>query len=155
MFTERMALQIRLEQMKDSEERIFEAFHKERESILQRLRELDSTQGYEQSEISTDLSPEFVQEQSETQENAAGDQLAGKRMLKTKKLGKSRQMHEAAFTILRDRLEPVKGTEIQEYILDKTGFKVANMTTFMKTIQRKDRHVRKLDRGLYIYEKES
>jgi len=154
MFNERTALKIRLEQMIDSEERILQEFRKEREYILSRLRELDGNGGGQsepnQSEYSADIVP--IDQNSQAYE---GIQPTAKRIPKTKKIGKSRQMHEAAFKILRDRLQPVKGTEIQDYILEETGFRVANMTTFMKTIQRKDKQVRKLDRGLYIFEKES
>jgi len=154
MFNERTALKIRLEQMIDSEERILQEFRKERESILSRLRELDRNDGgyseEDQSPYSADIVP--IDQNSESYESI---QPTAKRIPKVKKVGKSRQMHEAAFKILRDRLQPVKGTEIQDFILEETGFRVANMTTFMKTIQRKDKQVRKLDRGLYIFEKES
>ncbi|MEW9501763.1 Rok-like winged helix domain-containing protein [Jeotgalibacillus marinus] len=156
MFTERVALKIRLEQLQDSEERIFQEFRRERQFILKRLSELDAN-GLENPQHQSLYTPEMVEIVSSpfTNESIQTPQPAAKRILKTKKVGKSRQMHEAAFKILRDRLKPVKGTEIQEYILNETGFKVANMTTFMKTIQRKDQQVRKLDRGLYIFEKES
>ena len=153
MFTERVALKIRLEQMQDSEERIFQEFRRERQFILKRLSELD-VNDLENPQHQSPYTPEIVSAPS-TNESIQTPQPAEKQILKTKKVGKSRQMHEAAFKILRDRLKPVKGTEIQEYILNATGFKVANMTTFMKTIQRKDEQVRKLDRGLYIFEKES
>ena len=152
MFNERAALKIRLEQMIDSEERILQEFRKEREAILARLRELDSMESGTSEQQS--YIPEIVP-MSAAGDSSAASQFTAKRIPKTKKVGKSKQMHEAAFKILKDRLQPVKGTEIQEYIYNETGYKVANMTTFMKTIQRKDRQVRKLDRGLYIFEKES
>lgn len=153
MFNERAALKIRLEQMIDSEERILQEFRKEREDILARLRELDSMETGT-AEQQSQYIPEIVP-MNAVNDSDASPQFTAKRIPKTKKVGKSKQMHEAAFKILKERLQPVKGTEIQEYIYNETGYKVANMTTFMKTIQRKDRQVRKLDRGLYIFEKES
>lgn len=155
MFNERIALKIRLEQMADSEERILQEFRKERESILERLRELDSITGENgNNEFQSQYIPDIVP-LSSLNDSERVPHPTTKRIPKTKKIGKSRQMHEAAFKILRERLQPVKGTEIQEFILNETGYKVANMTTFMKTIQRKEKQVRKLDRGLYIFEKES
>ncbi|KIL47917.1 Rok-like winged helix domain-containing protein, partial [Jeotgalibacillus campisalis] len=153
MFNERIALKLRLEQMADSEERILQEFRKERQSIMERLRELDLSQGeYTESNLQE---PSEIEPYTSSNESIFLPHPTTKRIPKTKKIGKSRQMHEAAFKILKERLQPVKGTEIQDYILSETGFKVANMTTFMKTIQRKDKQVRKLDRGLYIFEKES
>ncbi|TDL34864.1 competence protein ComK [Jeotgalibacillus sp. S-D1] len=155
MFNERIALKIRLEQMVDAEERILQEFRKERETILERLRELDSIQSENGSQdLQSHYTPDIVP-LSSLNDSENVPRPATKRIPKTKKIGKSRQMHEAAFKILRERLQPVKGTEIQEFIFNETGFKVANMTTFMKTIQRKEKQVRKLDRGLYIFEKES
>ncbi|PPA71833.1 competence protein ComK [Jeotgalibacillus proteolyticus] len=153
MFNERTALKIRLEQMADAEERILQEFRRERQTILERLRELDASEsavGELEYGGSADIVPI-----SSALDSAEPVRKSGIRMTKPKKIGKSRQMHEAAFRILKERLQPVKGTEIQEFILNETGFKVANMTTFMKTIQRKDKQVRKLDRGLYIFEKDS
>ncbi|KIL48815.1 hypothetical protein KP77_20260 [Jeotgalibacillus alimentarius] len=131
MFNERAALKIRLEQMEDSEIRILQEFRNEREKILQRLRELD------QSEASENASPE-----------------TGAQQPKPTNTGKSKKMHAAAIEVLKKKLEPVKGTDIQSYVEEATGFRIANITTFMKTIQRHFPQVRKLDRGLYIYEKE-
>ncbi|TFE02973.1 hypothetical protein [Jeotgalibacillus salarius] len=134
MFDERAALKIRLEQMADSELRILQEFKNERENILQRLRELD---------------------QSATVNMTDADQPINQAKIpKPINVGKSKKMHAAALEILQNQLEPVKGTDIQKFVEDKTGYKVANMTTFMRTIQRKYPDVRKLDRGLYIYEKE-
>ncbi|TFE03323.1 competence protein ComK [Jeotgalibacillus sp. R-1-5s-1] len=138
MFDERTALKIRLEQMIDSEERILNEFRKEREAILTRLRELDKEEGL------------AVSSQMTTEENHP--MPATEKPRKVKDIGKSKRMHEAAFTILKSTLEPIKGTDIQDFIEKETGYKVANITTFMKTIQKKDANVRKLDRGLYIYE---
>ncbi|WP_227395382.1 Rok-like winged helix domain-containing protein [Jeotgalibacillus aurantiacus] len=139
MFDERTALKIRLEQMVDSEERILNEFRKEREAILTRLRELDKEEGL------------AVSSQMATEENNPLP-AATEKPRKVKDIGKSKRMHEAAFTILKSTLEPIKGTDIQDFIEKETGYKVANITTFMKTIQKKDSNVRKLDRGLYIYE---
>ncbi|MDZ5711899.1 Rok-like winged helix domain-containing protein [Jeotgalibacillus haloalkalitolerans] len=130
MFDERTALKIRLEQMADSEIRILQEFRQEREKIMQRLRELD--------------------------EGTAQDQVqpTQSKPVKPINVGKSKKMHAAALKILQKKLEPVKGTDIQTFVEKETGYKVANITTFMNTIQRKFPEVRKLDRGLYIYEKE-
>ncbi|WP_404403312.1 hypothetical protein [Jeotgalibacillus malaysiensis] len=126
MFDERTALKIRLEQLADSEIRILQEFRHERDKIMQRLRELDES----------------------------SDQQMSKAAPKTINVGKSKKMHAAALSILQKKLEPVKGTDIQSFVEEETGFKVANITTFMNTIQRRFPEVRKLDRGLYIYEKE-
>lgn len=126
MFDERTALKIRLEQLADSEIRILQEFRNERDKIMQRLRELDES----------------------------SDQEMSKAAPKPVNVGKSKKMHAAALNVLRQKLEPVKGTDIQSFVEKETGFKVANITTFMNTIQRKFPEVRKLDRGLYIYEKE-
>ncbi|MFB1080933.1 hypothetical protein [Jeotgalibacillus sp. JSM ZJ347] len=130
MFDERAALKIRLEQLADSEIRIMQEFRIEREKIMQRLRELDQS----------------VSE--------APSQNASIKSSKPINVGKSKKMHTAALKILQKKLEPVKGTDIQAFVEEETGYKVANITTFMNTIQRKFSGVRKLDRGLYIYEKE-
>ncbi|AJD91185.1 hypothetical protein JMA_18680 [Jeotgalibacillus malaysiensis] len=127
MFDERAALKIRLEQLADSEIRILREFRQERENIMLRLRELDQSS----SEIHS-LKPSA----------------------KPINVGKSKKMHTAALNILQKKLAPVKGTDIQHFVEQETGYKVANITTFMNTIQRKFSEVRKLDRGLYIYEKE-
>ncbi len=127
MFDERAALKIRLEQLADSEIRILREFRQERENIMLRLRELDQSS----SEIHS-LKPSA----------------------KPINVGKSKKMHAAALNILQKKLAPVKGTDIQRFVEQETGYKVANITTFMNTIQRKFSEVRKLDRGLYIYEKE-
>ncbi|MBM7580192.1 Rok-like winged helix domain-containing protein [Jeotgalibacillus terrae] len=131
MFNERAALKIRLEQMEDSEIRILQEFRDEREKILQRLRELDQSEAAEK-----------------------GSASSASQQTKPVNTGKSKKMHAAAIEVLKKKLEPVKGTDIQFYVEETTGFRVANITTFMKTIQRHFPQVRKLDRGLYIYEKE-
>ena len=67
---------------------------------------------------------------------------------------KTTKMREAAVDILKDQETSIRGVVLQREIEERTGFKIANMTTFMNTIIRSDDKILKLGRGLYTYKKD-
>jgi hypothetical protein len=60
-------------------------------------------------------------------------------------------MREVAIHILREQSIPIKGAELKRQIEEKTGFKIANMTTFKKSVAKSDEHMKKPNRGYYKY----
>jgi hypothetical protein len=150
MINERMALKMRLEQLNGAEIQVIKEFHLERQSIFKRLRELD--------EMDTDcvIKLEEIPKEKEAVREAI---IAEDRHLKERKLrigrpsrrSKSSKMREAAIRILKDHREPIKGSQLQKIIEETTGLKIANMTTFMKTVEKADANIQKPYRGLYQY----
>ncbi|WP_100331204.1 Rok-like winged helix domain-containing protein [Bacillus xiapuensis] len=143
MFDERMALKIRLEQLADSELNIIREFNKEREKIFQRLKELDlaeSDQKHEQKEMialtTVGSHPPVKKRRGRRSENLE-------------------ELRDEAITILKAQNTPIRGVELQRKIEENTGKKIANMTTFMVALEREHPRVRKLGRGLYIYDYEN
>jgi hypothetical protein len=150
MINERMALKMRLEQLNGAEIQVIKEFHLERQSIFKRLRELD--------EMDTDCVIK-LEELTKEKEAAREEIIAEDRHLKERKLrigrpsrrSKSSKMREAAIRILKDHREPIKGSQLQKIIEETTGLKIANMTTFMKTVEKADANIQKPYRGLYQY----
>ncbi len=142
MFNERVALKVRLEQPADSELKLMKEFQKEREAIFQRLKELDESEENE---------PENAKEIVSLTRIGELPQQKRKRGRYSKSL---EELRSTAVSILKEQNTPIRGVELQRQIEEETGKKIANMTTFMVALERENHHVRKLGRGLYIYEYE-
>jgi hypothetical protein len=150
MINERMALKMRLEQLNGAEIQVIKEFHLERQSIFKRLRELDV--------MDTDCVIK-LEDLTKEKEAAREEIIAEDSHLKERKLrigrpsrrSKSSKMREAAIRILKDHREPIKGSQLQKIIEETTGLKIANMTTFMKTVEKADANIQKPYRGLYQY----
>jgi len=142
VFNERVALKVRLEQLADSELKLMKEFQKEREAIFQRLKELDESEENE---------PENAKEIVSLTRIGELPQQKRKRGRYSKSL---EELRSTAVSILKEQNTPIRGVELQRQIEEETGKKIANMTTFMVALERENHHVRKLGRGLYIYEYE-
>ncbi|OZI11088.1 competence protein ComK [Bacillaceae bacterium SAS-127] len=140
MFDERVALKIRLEQLADSEFKIIREFNREREVIFQRLKELDAatSNGEMPKEIVTVMPITSLPDKK-------------KRGRRSENLD---ELRNTAISILKVQNTPIRGVELQRQIEENTGKKIANMTTFMVALERENQRVRKLGRGLYIYDYE-
>ncbi len=135
MFDERMALKIRLDQLADAEIRVMQEFKKEREAIFTRLQELD--------------------EGEEDHIEVAAITTVGAAPPKARRGRRSEgltELRDTTIRILKEQNTPIRGIELQRYVEEQAGRKIANMTTFMNSLERENAHVRKLGRGLYIYE---
>lgn len=151
MFDERTALKMRLEQMRDAEERLLNELQKERAFIFNRLRELD-----EKVHRSSDLSPtvkylETANSFIEGPADTSYEQHARGRKGRPSRRSKTTKMRDTAIDILKEQAAPMRGTDLQKLIETRTGFRIANMTTFMKTIEKADENIKKIGRGLYFY----
>jgi len=146
VFDERVALKVRLEQLADSEEKIIREFRKERESIFKRLREMDKEEAKEASILPKQEMISFA-----GMSNTEPVYEKKRRGRRSKSL---QELRETAILVLKEQNEPIRGIELQRQIEEKTGRKIANMTTFMVALEKENHHVRKLGRGLYIYEYE-
>lgn len=134
MFDERMALKIRLEQMADSEERILREFRQEREMIFKRLRELDQAEKQTAHYVvSTDIE-------------------ANEQVRKTTVRNRSERtalLRETALEVLKESEGPLKGADLKREVEQRTNEKIANMTTFMRALEKMHPEVKKVDRGTY------
>ncbi|MBM7647733.1 hypothetical protein JOC78_000673 [Bacillus ectoiniformans] len=143
MFDERAALKVRLEQLADSEMKVMQEFRREREEIFRRIKELD-----EKESMKKDTSKEIV---SLTK---IGD-FPGKRKRRGRRSESLNGLRDIAVSILKEQNIPIRGVDLQRQIEEKSEKKIANMTTFMVGLERENHKVRKLGRGLYIYDYES
>ncbi|MBS4209888.1 competence protein ComK [Bacillus sp. FJAT-50079] len=155
MFDERMALKMRLEQMKDAEERLLTELRKERAFIFNRLRELDEQENTSNSSEQAELQylesiKSFIEGPSED-EQTDEDQSKKNRRRGPSRRSKTTKMRDTAVSILKEQTEPIRGVDLKKLIEDRTGFRIANMTTFMKTIEKVDENIIKVGRGLYTY----
>lgn len=151
---ERMALKIRLEQLEDAEIRVIQEFQKERENIFKRLRELDENEGQQVKASGKSEYVSFNALASVPPETSGGEALTNERKVRKSrpsKRGRSGKMREEAIQILKNVSEPIRGAELQRMIEEKTGYKIANMTSFMKSVEKLDPRIRKPDRGLYEF----
>ncbi|PAQ13997.1 Rok-like winged helix domain-containing protein [Bacillus sp. FJAT-42315] len=139
MFDERVALKIRLEQLADSEFKIIREFNREREVIFQRLKELDAAGNGEMPKEMMAVMPI----------TSLPDKK--KRGRRSENLD---ELRNTAISVLKAQNTPIRGVELQRQIEENTGKKIANMTTFMVALERENQRVRKLGRGLYIYDYE-
>ncbi|OMP66075.1 Rok-like winged helix domain-containing protein [Domibacillus epiphyticus] len=133
MFDERIALKIRLDQLADAEIRVIQEFKKERDKIFARLQELDGAS----------------QEISVASITTIGPPPKARRGRRSESLV---ELRETAVGVLKEQNTPIRGVELQRFVEERTGKKIANMTTFMNGLERENERVRKLGRGLYIYE---
>ncbi|MFC5463388.1 competence protein ComK [Lederbergia graminis] len=151
MFDERIALRMRLEQMNEAEERLLSELRKERAFIFNRLRELDELQEHE------DLNHQSVTSTVEMNSHLEHKQELltpmKKRRARPSRRSKTTKMRETAVEILTAERVPMRSSELQKIIEERTGFTIANMTTFMNTIMKIDTNIEKLGRGLYTYRK--
>jgi hypothetical protein len=132
VFDERMALKIRLDQLADSEERVMRELRIEREKIFRRLNELDqlSLQGPQRDSLIITRIPRR----------------------RGRKSVRADEMKNVAITLLKERVEPIRGVDLQRQIEEQTGYQIANMTTFMRGLEKWDQSVLKPGRGLYMYD---
>ncbi|WP_340085192.1 competence protein ComK [Siminovitchia sp. FSL H7-0308] len=158
MFDERAALRFRLEQMKDAEERLIVQIQKERAYIFSRLRELDAQTSAETGTSEQDLkflerSQPYLQA---PQQDGEKKEWTGAKMRRARpsRRSKTTKMREAAVNILKQQTSPIRGIDLEKLIEERTGFQIANMTTFMNTIMKADERIIKVGRGLYSYHKE-
>lgn len=157
MFDERMALKMRLEQMEHAEERLLSELRKERGFIYARLRELDKdldgeTESLEQIKL---LETTNSLLEAPTIESEPSQIPAKARKGRPSRRSKTTKMRETVIEILKDIHTPIRGSVLQKQIEDRTGFRIANMTTFMNTIERADENIKKIGRGLYVYKQEN
>ncbi|MBS4199400.1 competence protein ComK [Bacillus sp. FJAT-49732] len=150
MFNERLALKMRLEQMKDAEEQLLSKFQLERDAIFNRLRELDSL-----SERETTATEKVHYIDSHTIDAPSNiiETAPKARKGRPSRRSKTTKMRESAIMILKEQDAPIRGSVLQKEIEERTGFRIANMTTFMNTIKKTDDNIMKLGRGLYYYQK--
>lgn len=155
MFDERSALKLRLDQMKDAEERLIREFQKERAYIFNRLRELDKEEG-----INTDVPDEkrhfleAVNTYLEAPDESLGQgrtENINSRRARPSRRSKTTKMRDTAIRILKEQSVPIRGVDLKRAIEEQTGFQIANMTTFMNTITKADSNIIKIGRGLYTY----
>ncbi|MET3697098.1 hypothetical protein SAMN05877753_101324 [Bacillus oleivorans] len=150
MFNERDALKLRLEQLAEQEERFLKIFREEREIIFNKLRELDeknpaaqaTAESIKAEELPIAEAPKIY---AEPQVNPVtqGSKRGRKPTVTPEK--------EAAIEILKMHPEGMKGVDLQRAVEEATGSSIANMTTFMKSVENLDPSVQKPNRGTYIY----
>ncbi len=102
---------------------MLEVLQKERDALLTRLQELETSEGREKEHAVSRRPRENVHE-----------------------------LREVAVAYLRERKEPVRAVEIQEFVERATGKRISNMSSFMKALEPEYDRVVRLGRGLYIYE---
>ncbi|MFS0643381.1 competence protein ComK [Siminovitchia sp. 179-K 8D1 HS] len=158
MLDERSALKLRLEQMKDVEERLIIRIQKERAYIFNRLRELDAQESTGREEAGQDL--KFLEKAQPYLEAPKDDSDrkevngAKARRARPSRRSKTTKMRDAAVNILKEQTTPIRGVDLEKLIEERTGFQIANMTTFMNTIMKADEKILKVGRGLYTYQKD-
>lgn len=158
MYDERAALKQRLEQMNNAEERLIIQIQKERAYIFNRLRELDAKASAESEADGQNL--KFLEKMEPyleaPKQDAEKKEMNGAKMRRARpsRRSKTTKMREAAVNILKEQTAPIRGIDLEKLIEERTGFQIANMTTFMNTIMKADEKIIKVGRGLYSYHKE-
>ncbi|MCM3791214.1 hypothetical protein M3221_23045 [Domibacillus indicus] len=122
-FTEQQAIKTRLSQIGQAEAQMLEALEEERDLLLKRLHELENGEGREKEHAVSRRPRENVHE-----------------------------LREVTVAYLKERKEPVRAVEIQEFVEQATGKRISNMSSFMKVLEPEYDRVVRLGRGLYIYE---
>ena len=123
IFDERKAIKQRLSQIDVMQSRIIKEMQAEREELLSRLQNVEN---------GINRNPE-----------------------RTKNRRPKRSVHdlrETAVAYLKEQKKPVRAVEIQQFIEQETGRKITNMSSFMSALEPEYKRIRKLGRGLYIYE---
>ncbi|GAA0319661.1 transcriptional regulator Rok [Bacillus carboniphilus] len=159
MFNERDALKLRLEQLAEQEERFLKLFREERELIFTKLRELDTSEKPVKTEVveKTPVDPELtevVKPAPTPAKKAAQPKKSSTPSPQGNKRGRKPTVtpeKEAAIEILKMHPEGMKGVDLQRAVEEATGSPIANMTTFMKSVENLDPNVQKPSRGTYIY----
>nr|WP_197076563.1 hypothetical protein [Domibacillus indicus] len=123
MFDEKKAIEKRLSQIDSIESKIMEELQAEREELRVRLQDLESGTG---------KSPE------------KGRSRRPKRSVEG--------LRELAVAYLKEQKVPVRAVEIQRFVEQESGRKITNMSAFMRALEPEYKRIRKLGRGLYIYE---
>lgn len=123
IFDERKAMKTRLSQIDSIESRIIKELQSEREELMSRLQDL---------------------------ENGVRQKREGVRSRRPSK--NVHGLREIAVAYLKEQKTPIRAVEIQRFIEQETGKKITNMSVFMKVLEPEYERVRKLGRGLYVYE---
>lgn len=145
MFNERMALKMRLEDLKGAEKKILAEIRAERSFVMNRLRELDELEKHEKS---LDIKNKNI----DALDCSIHVPPSRTRKGRPSRRSKTSKMRETTINILKEQTTPIRAKDLQKRIEDSTGFQIANMTTFMNTIQKTDEYIIKVSRGLYIYQ---
>lgn len=168
MFDERAALQMRIEQLKEAEERLLKELRAERVTIYERLRELDDKEARGKMNKATEIYPKILEEVPQTPQantekeiiafqamdvdDPQGMAIKKNRRSRPSRRSKSSKMREVAVTILKEESEPMRGIVLKKEIEQRTGLTIPNMTSFMKTVENLYEHIKKPARGLYMYD---
>ncbi|WNS81193.1 hypothetical protein RRU94_10300 [Domibacillus sp. DTU_2020_1001157_1_SI_ALB_TIR_016] len=121
----------------------------EREAIQSRLQQIDQTE--------REIKRHFDQERKQLELRLAmiGLPNAKKRAGSVKERRRSAYvdyLQEVIVAYLKEEKRPVRGFAIQQFVEDQTGHHIGNMSAFMNTLMPKHQEVRKLGRGMYVYE---
>ncbi|KAA6446958.1 Rok-like winged helix domain-containing protein [Bacillus swezeyi] len=165
MFSEREALRLRLEQLKDAEIKMIRELQIERNQIYSKLRQLDSPdyEGKNRKKSLYDVVKSLSEDLKnkpfgKTQSNSpvlTNSESALDRRKRIVPGSKASIQREAALKILSENQKGVKSIELQKKIENDTGTSISNMTTFMQNLMKLYPEVKKPYRGLYKLDKES
>lgn len=61
-------------------------------------------------------------------------------------------LQETIVRYLKQENRPVRGFAVQRYVEDRTGHRIGNVSAFMNALMPKYKEVRKIGRGMYVYE---
>lgn len=64
-------------------------------------------------------------------------------------------LQEVIVAYLKQEKRPVRGFAIQQFVEDHTGRHIGNVSAFMNKLMPKYKEVRKLGRGIYVYEEKA
>ncbi|WP_242231994.1 hypothetical protein [Domibacillus sp. PGB-M46] len=124
----------------------------EREAIQSRLQQIDQTE--------REIKRHFDQERKQLEFRLEMIELpnARKRAGSIKKRQRSAYvgyLQELIVAYLKQEKRPVRGFAVQQFVKDQTGHHIDNMSAFMNALMPKHEEVRKLGRGLYVYEEKA
>lgn len=131
MFTERHALQERLEKINKDEIAMITEYQKQRNAIFERLRELDKSYFNKLPKLG-DLAALEIRNDSRVEKDIRKNIIVNR--LKMNPAGLSSE-------------------ELRSIVKKETGLDIINMTSFMRSIMKNNPYVRKPQRGFYRYEK--
>ena len=63
-------------------------------------------------------------------------------------------LQQTILTYLKQEKRPVRAFAVQQYVEDQTGYHISNMSAFMSALMPRHKEVRKLGRGLYVYQQD-
>ena len=61
-------------------------------------------------------------------------------------------LQETIVGYLKQENRPVRGLAVRQYVEDRTGHRIGNVSAFMNALMPKYKEVRKIGRGMYVYE---